>query len=362
MLTKTPIETLLKLEATSIKLKNLEKSRHVEDRLATNREDLLKIKIEVKTGWDDRWTHLHEARFLPGAACSATKLWLRAREVLGTSGQAAVSVYDMASVGLAGHVTPKGWEVLGDPGNSAISINLFSISNCGKRTASKGHDLPEEEMREIVELGELKVAVRTLREAMSFAQPWNKSASALEGFLVQSNFCSADLEGIEQQAAILTSFVDYVLRENTNRWRGQEAFLTISEIKSSWESYLGSRPQSMLTKSKRQYFGGYRSAQQKQMPQSFTSSNQQQHQQGQNQQTNGGTNSQGQASSGRVHVPAALWWDDICVMYNIGKCMKPPGTCITKRGRPLRHICNHRPDKNNQNNYCGMNHAACFFH
>ncbi len=198
VLSKTPIETLLKLEATSIKLKNLEKSRHVEDRLAANREGLTSTRIAVQAGFDDRWHNLHEARFLPGAACSSAKLWLKAREVIGTNPQVAVSVYDMASVGLAGHVTPKGWEVLGDPGNSAISINLFSISNCGKRVVCKSSEADSEEMKEIAEVGELKVAIRALREALSMVQPWNKSVSALEGFLIQSNYCAADLDGVEQ--------------------------------------------------------------------------------------------------------------------------------------------------------------------
>ena len=166
MLLSTPIETLLKLENTSIKLKNLERARDVEEKLAGNRETLMSNKIQVKAWEDDRWTMLHEARFLPGAACSAAKLWLRGREVLGLSGQAAVSVYDMASVGLAGHVTPKGWLVLGDPGNSSISINLFSISNCGKKGVCKGDNFKDEELRDIAELGELKVAMRALREAI----------------------------------------------------------------------------------------------------------------------------------------------------------------------------------------------------
>ncbi len=223
-------------------------------------------------------------------------------------------------------------------------------------------------MREIVELGELKVAIRALREALGFVQPWNKSVSALEGFLIQSNYCASDLEGVDQQAPLLTSFVDYVLRENSNRWRGQEPFLGLSEIKSAWESFLGSRPQSMLARSKKTGFNSYRPYQKQQNFQPFHPAQQssqqsgQQPQQQQGGQQAGASGQQGQQAPTRVHVPAALWWDDICVMYNIGKCMKAPGTCMTKKGRPLRHICNHRPDKNNQAAYCGLSHAACFFH
>ncbi len=250
-LLRTPIETLLKLEATSIKLKNLEKGKDVEEKLAGNRESLLENELHIKPGKDNRWSLIHESRFLPGAACSAAKLWLRGREVLGTGGHPAVAVYDMASVGLAGHVTPRGWLALGDPGDSSISINMFSISNCGKKGIVKADMAAGGELKEIAELGELKVAMRALREALSFSQPWNKSVSALEGFLLQSNFCSGDLDGVEGQAGILTNFVDYVLRENSNRWRGQEPFLSIIDTKGAWESFLGSRPQAVLAKTRK---------------------------------------------------------------------------------------------------------------
>ena len=32
---------------------------------------------------------------------------------------------------------------------------------------------------------------------------------------------------------LLTNFVDYLLRENTNRWRGQEVFLGLTKIMGS---------------------------------------------------------------------------------------------------------------------------------
>ena len=367
-LLSTPIDTLLKLENTYIQLRNLEKTRDVEEKLAGNREALGSTKTQVKAGEDDRWTVLHEARFLPGAACSAAKLWLRGREVLGTGGQPAVSVYDMASVGLAGHVTPKGWLVLGDPGNSAISINLFSITNCGKKGACKGDLAKEDDLREIVELGELKVAMRALREAMAFAQPWNKSVAALEGFLLQTNYCGADLEGLDHQAGILVGFVDYVLRENSNRWRGQEAFMAVSELKGAWDSYFGSRPQSQLARSRKQFQvqgkGFYKPYGQQNHPhQAFH--NQQGtlasfQRNGAGQQSGSGQLGQGQSTSN--HMPQAFFWEDICVMFNLGKCVKPPGTCTTRKGKPLRHVCNYRVDASKPHNYCGLAHASCYNH
>ena len=129
ILASTPLETLLKLESTSIKLHNLERGNNVDEKLSANRDNMEATNIRVCEGIDNRWSNLHPARFLPGAACSAVKLWLRAREVLDGSKIPAISFYDMASVGLAWYVTPKGWSIIHDPGNSNLQLRLFSINN-----------------------------------------------------------------------------------------------------------------------------------------------------------------------------------------------------------------------------------------
>lgn len=329
VLAGTPLEVLLKLESTSIKLKNLEKSKDSEDRLASNREALASASVRIEGGEDNRWDKLHESRFLPGAACSAAKLWLRGREVVKKSEHPALSVYDMASVGLAGHVTPKGWLCLSDPGDSSISINLFSIVNCGKKTTSKHES--EDLYQEVEELGELKIAVRVLREALSFVHPWNKSVSVMEGFLLQCNWCQTDTAGLDKRATIMTQFVDYILRENSNRWRSQEPFLSSSELKGAWDSFFGSRPQSSLSKPKKSFQkDGFRKQDSKPRPANW--------------------------------VPAAYFDDDICVMYNLGKCVKAPGVCKTSKGVGLRHICNFRPDPSQASVFCGGSHISKFYH
>lgn len=329
VLAGTPLEVLLKLESTSIKLKNLEKSKDSEDKLASNREALTTASVRIEGGVDNRWNKLHESRFLPGAACTSAKLWLRGREVIRKSEHSALSVYDMASIGLAGHVTPKGWLCLSDPGDSSISINLFSIVNCGKKTTSKlvSEDLYEE----VEELGELKIALRVLREALSFVHPWNKSVSVLEGFLLQCNWCNAETEGLDKRATIMTQFVDYILRENSNRWRSQEPFMSLSELKGAWDSFFGSRPQSALTKPKKTFpKDGFRKTDSKPRPSWM--------------------------------VPADYFSDDICVMYNLGKCVKAPGVCKTGKGVSLRHICNFRPDPSKPAVFCGGSHISKLYH
>ncbi len=347
MLRSYPIETLLKLESTSIKLKNLEKSRAAEERLAVNRDSLVDTLIKVKEGEDNRITRLHEARFLPGMSCSASKMWEAARKQLGNKGHQAIGTYDMKSIGLAGHVTPQGWGAIHDPGSSSISLKMFSINNCGRKLSFKNGE-QDDGLVDVAEVGEFKMALRVMREAMAFVHPWNKSVAAIEGFLLQSHFCSKDLEGLDKQAVLLTQFTDYILRENSNRWRGLEAFVSIEEMKGAWDSFFGARPQSMLAKSRR--------------GQSSGSGPQQGQGQPQGQLSGGGQLGGRQVGAGRPYVHPSLFYEDICVMWNVGKCNKAPGNCFTKGGKPLRHVCNFRPDYTRNMPPCGANHASCFYH
>jgi hypothetical protein len=332
VLQSTSLDTLLKLESTSIKLKNLENAKASEDKLSQNRDNLEETEYKVTAGIDNRWSSLHDSRFLPGMGCTVNKMWVRGREVLGSKGHAAIGTYDMAGIGLAGHVTPQGWVALHDPGHSGLSLRLFSINNCGRRVNTKVGGSDEDGLVDVEELGELKTALRVLREAMAMVHPWNKSVTALEGFLLQNNFCSSCLEGVENKAKLLNQFIDYVLRENSNRWKGQENFLSVGDLKGTWESYFGSRPQSLLVKKRT-------------VVQASTV------------QSSGAA-----AQKSAKFIPRIMFQDDICVMWNMGRCMKAPGQCATRNGRFLRHICNHRPNPNDPARFCGLSHAACYYH
>jgi len=337
----------------------MEKAKDNEDKLAANRDKLLEVDYKVKAGSDNRWSVLHEARYLPGAACSAKKLWSRGREVIGVEKHAAVGTYDMHSIGLAGHVTAKGWIELHDPGSTNLQIRLFSINNCGKKVTAKFSITGDEELTDISEMGELKTAIRVLREAMVYVAPWNKSISALEGFLVQTNYCASDLDGIDKPAVFVSQFIDYVLRENANRWRGKEDFLTTGELEATWKSFFGSRPQAAMKQVKRLQPSSF--GQQRKGGVSWQQQNWQQGQQGWQQQQQSGVQQQSKGVGG-LNVLPAMYMEDICVNFNMGRCLKAAGSCTTKKGRQLRHICNFRPDANNPAVYCGANHAACHFH
>ena len=70
----------------------------------------------------------------------------------------------------------------------------------------------------------------------------------------------------------------------------------------------------------------------------------------------------GRPPSARLGLPFYLFFDGVCVMWNLGKCLRAPGTCTSKKGDPLKHICNHRPDTSRPDQFCGKDHPAFQFH
>ena len=64
----TPIGDLMKIETTSLKMKELERAKDASDRLAANKAALASTFTAVPEGRDNRSSSLHPARFLGGAA------------------------------------------------------------------------------------------------------------------------------------------------------------------------------------------------------------------------------------------------------------------------------------------------------
>jgi hypothetical protein len=242
---KTPLEILLKTETTHIKIKEYERNKAAGDQLSNNRDELTDTFVQVQAGIDNRWDKLHDSRFLPGACCSATALWLKARDVIGNEGHIPVATYDMQSVGLGGFVSKKGWIELHNVGSDVISLKMFNINSCSSKTSGKGAESGDE-FKELADLGEFKLALRVLKEAMAFVHPWNKSVAAFEGFMWQTDFCKSDLTGVEKPASVLAQFCDYILGVNADRWRARQEFVTTGEMKGIWDSFWGAKPESKL--------------------------------------------------------------------------------------------------------------------
>ncbi len=332
----TKPDCILKMEFTTLKIKESERSRDADDKLAANRAALGTSPKILKEGVDDRWKILDEGRFLPGAGCSAAKLWLSARSSLGLTGGAALGNYDMHSVGLGGFVSAKGWVELANPSSTKLSLRQFSLNNCSSKASNKKGDTEDES--EFSELGELQLALRTLRTAASFVSPWNMSFTAIENFLVNNRYCRDDLQGVEKQAALLCQFVDYILLENANKGRDCEPFLSSGDLKNAWQAFFSARPQSALSRKKpeqspSQRNGSFKQPFQKPQQQSF-----------------------------RNKIPQKLPFIDACYRWNRNQCQNPAGACTSPSGQPLRHICDQRTDPNNLTVFCGQNHKRVDFH
>ena len=112
----------------------------------------------------------------------------------------------------------------------------------------------------MLDLAEFKLALRAMRTAFHLAIPWNLSILALEGFFFQSNFCSTDLSNTEKKEWYLTRFTDYVLEQNSDRWRDTEPFLMAGELKSLWAAFFSSQPKASSSQAKPKKSGDWASA------------------------------------------------------------------------------------------------------
>lgn len=331
------MEILIKAETSSRKLQDMDRGRRAEDKLLMNRENI--GVCEVEAGSDDRQNHLHSARFLPGPTCLQGKVWTQARDFLGSAGHPAVSSYDMASFGMGGCTSARGWVEIHDLASTSLSVKMFSIGNF---TSKAKDDNKDSEFPDMDDISEFKSALRVLRGAMCCVYPWNRSIDALESFFVQTNFCSTELTGADKQVSILTRFADYVLAENGTRWRDGESFLTTRDLRGTWADFFGQKGATLKLSQPKHKF--------------------QQSQKTGNQQSSQNKNYQYVLPHIKYQAPPRLFEDDICALWNMGKCLRQSGNCATYKGRQLRHVCNHRFDWTKPDNYCGKDHPAYQFH
>jgi hypothetical protein len=320
-------DCIMRMETANMKLKEAERAKDADDRLAHNRSNIGVISVDM--GLDDRTNVLHDGRFLPGANCSAVKLWLAARARTPLHGAPPLGNYDMACVGLGGFVSSRGWVELANPASTRLSLKHFNINSCARRVSSKKSDSEDSGLQEITELGEFQLALRTLRTAAAFVMPWNFSFTALENFIINSRYCKADLGEIDNKAQILSQFCDYVLAENASKWRDSEPFLSSGELKNTWNAFFSARPQSAFSKKE--------ATKQSTLP--------------------------SQKKFNRPNVGfKKLPFIDVCYNWNKGTCNNQAGACFSSRGIPLRHVCDHRTDPSNLSLHCGQNHRRLVAH
>jgi hypothetical protein len=342
LLRVTPINTLIALNDSSHSLDqgnlttqiSAPPSGHSRDsdpglRMAKSLELLRDNPTTVPAAPDDRLGVLHPARFLGGAVCGSKKLWLAAREVIGLDGVTPLANYDLATVGLGGCVTNRGWIEIHNPASASVSLKLFSSSNMGSATCgTKRLTLADgdaaitvgDQLKEIAHLEEFKHAIRAACRAMSMALPWNHSFHAIDGWLHSSNYGANDLSGRPDRVPLLVDFVNYIFGLNANAWIQKEPFHSAGEIKTLWGEWFGSRPASLLTTAplgtapkgnpRRPGFGTPSSGQ------------------------NSGTPARLLALT---HTPPPA--DQVCRRYNANACPNHHTSCYTAAGVRLLHVC-----------------------
>jgi len=218
-------------------------------RLALNAKKIASNPTEVGGGVDNRKTLLHPGRFLGGAICSNPELWLAGRRIHGDKGPAALGAYDLDSVGCGGCVTAKGWEALHNPASSELKLKMFYLPNVTNTSVSakrlafeSGEELSlGESLKEIGDLESYRTALNTAREALHSVMPWNRSISAIVGFMHNTNYLEEALGKNPKRAAILSEFTDYIFGRNALNWENGVSFLTAEEIHHAWNQWRGKR-------------------------------------------------------------------------------------------------------------------------
>jgi hypothetical protein len=226
----------------------------------------------------------------------------------------------MGSIGLAGYLSAKGWTEIANHASTKLSIKMFSINSSANRSSSKKSDTDDE----FLDISEFKFALRVMRTAMTFVMSWNYLIAAIEGFFHQNNFCHAELASVEKKASVLTRFTDYVLAQNSDRWRDSEPFINAGELKTTWAAFFGAQPQASSSQKGKKQSGG-------------------------------GKNQHQKAADPKLAL-------GICFAWNMGQCLKAAGSCATAKGRPLKHICDHVADPAKPTEVCGKDHIRKDFH
>lgn len=307
MISQLPLSAVFQLNAALAKESKTASKMNVSQRLTSNAQATQTSPVKISEGFDDRKEKLHDARFIGGASCSGQFLWLRAREVLGPKGVTPFGNYDMDSVGCGGCVTPRGWEEIQNPGSTDLKLRMFYMPNVGNSSLStKRLNLEEgdnavsigESLREIADLEGFRAALNTAREAMAVALPWNRSIAAIQGFMMNSNYCAADLQNTPKKAAVLSEFVDFIFSRNALNWENRQPYLSTDELTHAWNSW----------RVKRSAFF---------------------------------SNPVVPTSSGEKKKSAQKPRDDICRRYNRGDCQYKADDCKTFTGMKLRHVCSH---------------------
>jgi hypothetical protein len=307
LVSRLPLSALFQLNTALAKESKMVGRLNVNQKLTQNAGSLVANPMKIAVGSDGRKEQLHESLFLGGASCAGQTIWLKARDFLGAQGVVPLGNYDMDVVGCGGCVIPRGWAEIHNPGSPDLKLRLFYMPNVGSSALSTKR-LNLEDGENAVSIGEsLREIANTAREAQAVALPWNWSIAAIQGFMMNTNYCAADLQGNTKRAAVLSEFVEFIFSRNALNWENRLPFLSCDDLAHAWASWKG----------KRAAF--------------FT-----------------GSNNKQQQSKGKREE------DDICRRFNRGDFLFKADECKTSKGRKLRHVCNFSYPGGHK---CAKNHA-----
>ena len=244
LLKKLPLSAMFQLNTALGKEKKTSERLGVNTKLSHNAKKLTRSPAAVDKGIDNRKDILHPARFLGGASCALTELWIAARRSIGEAGVLAIGNYDLDAVGCGGCVSPKAWLELHNPASQELKLKMFhmpNVANSGLSSKKEGGEDGGDSLKEIADLESYKIALNTAREAMASALPWNRSISALVGLMLNTNYLAEELGGNTKRAAILSEFTDYVLSRNGLNWENCQPFLTTDELSHVWANWKSKR-------------------------------------------------------------------------------------------------------------------------
>ena len=165
--------------------------------------------------------------------------------------------YDLDSVGCGGCVTPRGWQELHNPSSQELKLKLFylpNVSNSGLSARKVNLDTGDEalsigeSLKEIADMDGYRTALNTAREALASALPWNRSISAIVGFMMNTNYLQSDLGGLKNRAQVLTEFTDHVFGRNALNYENGHAFLTTDDLAHVWNNWKSKRAALFLGK------------------------------------------------------------------------------------------------------------------
>lgn len=321
-LRKLPTSALFHLNSARAKESKNSAKLSINARMADNAQKLMKNPAYVSEGLDNRKTTIHESRFLGGLSCPLTEVWSSARKHIDAKGITPLGNYDLDSVGCGGCVTPKGWFEIHNPASQELKLKLFHLPNVAsnslstKKLSVDGSDETfciGDSLREISDMEGFKTALNTAREALHSALPWNRSISAVVGFMLNTNYLQADLQSNQKRAAILTEFVDFVFGRNALNWENAHPFITTDELPHVWANWKAKRSVMFTKKSEEQKGQGAKGESKKRMP------------------------------------------NDICRKFNVKVCADQAGKdCKSPMGKILRHVCNRFIGKDKM---CEKDHA-----